>query len=256
VASPQTPISDAVPERTRTGQQVLRWVLPIVAVVALLGVAHGFVSQFLRDLPGWIAHLGVWGPVGFGGLYVMAVIALVPASVLTLAAGALFGVPLGLLIVSLASNIGAAAAFLIARYLAREPVRRWLLSNPKLEAVDRAVEEGGWKLVALLRLSPAVPFNIQNYLYGVTSLRFWPCVLTSWLAMLPGTLLYVVLGDAGRAGLEAAGGSRARTPAEWAVLAVGVAATVALSVYIARLVRRRLGAVPAGRTDADPGRLA
>jgi uncharacterized membrane protein YdjX (TVP38/TMEM64 family) len=160
----------------------------LLGALGLIGLARTWVAPLLQDLPDWIAHLGAWGAVGFCGLYVLAVIALMPASWLTLAAGAVFGVPLGFVLVVLASNVGAAAAFLIARYLAREPLRRWLFRNPRLQAVDQAVNDGGWKLVALLRLSPAVPFNIQNYLYGLTSLRFWPCAFTSFVAMLPGTL--------------------------------------------------------------------
>ena len=92
----------------------------------------------------------------------------------------------------------------------------------------------------MLRLSPAVPFNLQNYLYGLTRIGFRPCVLTSWVAMLPGTLMYVYLGHAGRAGLEAASGGRARSPAEWAILVVGLAATVMVTVYVTRLARKAL----------------
>ena len=117
---------------------------------------------------------------------------------------------MGTIIVSLASTTGAALAFVIARYLARDSVARWVRRSPRFEAIDRAIGEEGWKIVALLRLSPAVPFNLQNYLYGLTKIRFWPCVLTSWAAMLPGTLMYVYLGVVGRAGLEAASGGRAR----------------------------------------------
>src|SRR5687767_14061170 len=100
---------------------------------------------------------------------------------LAVVAGGLFGLVRGTIIVSLASTTTAALAFLIARYLARERVRRMVEHSPKLRAVDAAIGNEGWKVVALLRLSPAVPFNVQNYLYGVTAIRFWPCVLTSWV---------------------------------------------------------------------------
>ena len=118
---------------------------------------------------------------------------------------------------------------------------------PRFEAIDRAVREGGWKIVALLRLSPAVPFTLQNYLYGLTGIRFWPYLLTSWLAMLPGTFLYIYLGHLGRAGVEAASGERSRTPAEWAMMIVGLLATVAATVYITRLRARRCGSDGGGR---------
>ncbi|HZW31908.1 MAG TPA: VTT domain-containing protein, partial [Isosphaeraceae bacterium] len=107
-------------------------------------------------------------------------------------------------------------------------------------------------IVALLRLSPLVPFNLQNYLYGLTAIRFWPCVLTSWVAMLPGTVLYVYLGHAGRAGLEALAGRRGRSPAEWTLLAVGLAATLLVSVYVTALARRAIRRVsPATEPGED-----
>jgi membrane protein DedA with SNARE-associated domain len=143
-------------------------------------------------------------------------------------------------VVSLASTTGAALAFLISRYLARDAIARKLRQSPRFEAIDRAVSAGGWKIVALLRLSPAVPFNLQNYLYGLTGIRFWTCVLTSWLAMLPGTLLYVYLGYASRASVEAAAGGRSRSPAEWAFLIAGLVATLAVTVYVTRLARKAL----------------
>ena len=238
------------------GRAVPTWLCWSAAAVLLCGLVvlgQAVIGPWLRAVPEKIGRLGVWAPVGFALVYVLAVVALAPASVLTLAAGALFGVPRGLVIVSAASTLGAAAAFLIARHLARDRVRRWLLESPRLAAIDRAVRDGGWKLVALLRLSPAVPFNIQNYLYGITDLPFWPCMITSWVAMLPGTLLYVVLGHAGRAGLEAVGGARGRTPAEWLMLAVGVASTLVLTVYLTRLVRARLGPLPVEESEHRRG---
>ncbi len=195
----------------------------------------------LAALGGWLSALGPWGPLVFGLIYAGAVVLMVPGSALTLAGGALFGPVLGTITVSIASNVGAALAFVIARYLGRDAIARKIRANPKFDAIDRAIGEGGWKIVALLRLSPAVPFNIQNYLYGITRIGFWPCVLASWAAMLPGTLLYVSLGHVGRAGLEAASGSgRSRSPAEWALIAVGLLATVAVTVYVTRLARRAM----------------
>ena len=233
----------AHPPGSTTWLRRLFWSLAILFSIGLFWLGQKFAPELTRSLPAWVERMGVWGPLGFGAVYVLAVVLLIPASLLTLAAGALFGVARGMLIVSLASNLGAALAFLIARYLARGRVERWLSGSPRLLAVDQAVDEAGWRLVALLRLSPAVPFNVQNYLYGLTSLCFWPCVLTSWVTMLPGTLLYVMLGQAGRAGLEVAGGQRLRSPAEWALLASGLLATLGLTLFLTRLVGRRLAAL-------------
>lgn len=202
-----------------------------VLVLRALPVEAAFVR--LEDATramGWL------GPVVYGAAYVLAALAFVPGSALTLGAGAIFGPRLGFVVVSLASTTTAAGAFLIARHVARHRVESLARSYPRFQAVDRAITEGGWRVVALLRLSPAMPFSAGNYLFGLTAVSFWPYVFTSWIAMLPGTFLYVYLGYAGRA---AAGGTE-RTPAEWALLGAGLLATVAVTAYVTRLARREM----------------
>jgi uncharacterized membrane protein YdjX (TVP38/TMEM64 family) len=234
-------------------------VVSVAAIgLSLLWIARQLpVGEMIEGLSSWVRGFGVCGPVVYGVIYVAAVVALIPGAALTISAGALFGLVVGTITVSLASTTGAALAFLIARYLARDSVARWVRRYPKFEAIDQAVGEEGWKIVALLRLSPAIPFNLQNYLYGLTRIHFWPCVLTSWATMLPGTLMYVYLGVVGRAGLEAASGGRARTPAEWALIVVGLIATIAVTVYITRVARRAMrehaGIVANGRESRHPG---
>jgi uncharacterized membrane protein YdjX (TVP38/TMEM64 family) len=218
---------------------LVRWASVAAIALSLLLILRSLpVEKLVQQSEAWIESQGPRGPVLFGILYVVAVVLLVPGSALTLAAGALFGLFLGTVIVSLASTTGATLAFLIGRYLARDRVVESVRRHPRLAAVEQAVREGGWKIVALLRLSPAVPFNVQNYLYGVTGIRLGPYVLTSWLAMLPGTFLYVYLGAIGRESVEAAGGPRQRGVAEWAMLIVGLLATLILTVYVARQARR------------------
>jgi uncharacterized membrane protein YdjX (TVP38/TMEM64 family) len=231
--------SDAASSPARVSRREL-WVKGISLGVILLSLVI-----LTRALPWeqWIAEfqdavktLGVWGPLLYGVFYAFAVVLLVPGSLLTLAAGAVFGVLQGTLIVSLASTTGAALAFLIARYFLRHKVQNRIRQSAKLTAVDQAIGQEGWKIVALLRLSPAVPFTLQNYLYGVTAIRFWPCLLTSWIAMLPGTFLYVYLGSLGRQAL--AGGET--TAGEWIARGVGLLATVVVTVFITRLAKKAI----------------
>jgi len=212
-------------------------VLGLLAIVRALPVARGI--ELLRDRAD---GLGPPGMLVFGLAYVMAALLFVPGSALTLAAGAVFGPGWGTLVVSLASTSAAALAFLIARYFAREKVAALARKHPRFHAVDRAIGARGWRIVALLRLSPAMPFSAGNYLYGLTAVRFWPYVAASWLGMLPGTFLYVYLGHAGGAGLSAVGAERGggRSAGEWAMLAVGLAATVVVTVYVTRVARRAL----------------
>jgi uncharacterized membrane protein YdjX (TVP38/TMEM64 family) len=228
----------------------VRWVAIALIVVSTLSVLQLVPMAELIDASRErVASLGLWGPVAFGALYIAATVLLLPGAILTLGAGALFGPILGTATVSVASVSGAALAFLIARYFARARVERLLGDFPKFEAIDRAIGEGGWKIVGMLRLSPAIPFNLSNYLYGLTSIRFWPCVLTSWVAMAPGTFMYVYLGYLAAAGVESAvGSSSAATElGQWALRIVGLAATLGVTVYITRIARRAI----AEQTDIE-----
>jgi uncharacterized membrane protein YdjX (TVP38/TMEM64 family) len=226
------------------------WPMVVFKSVILIGLLIGLLvlarrvslSPLIAAIEGFVRDLGLWGPLVFGLVYVAAVVALVPASALTLAAGTLFGLVVGTVTVSLAATMGAALSFLIARYLARDAVARKLGGDPRFAALDRAIARSGWVIVALTRLSPAVPFALQNYLYGLTDIPFWTYVLTSWVAMLPGTLMYVYLGHIGRASLDAAAGAGGptRTPGEWALLIVGLLATVAVAVFVGLLARRAM----------------
>lgn len=175
----------------------------------------------------------------YGAVYIAAVVLFVPGIILTLGAGFLFGLKWGIVVVSAASTIAAALAFLIARYFARSSVERLARKDPRFEAIDRAIGKQGWKVVALLRLSPLVPFSLSNYLYGLTSVRFGPYVATSWVAMLPATVLYVYLGAAGRT----IGEKTHRSPWEWALLGTGLAATAAVTVLLTRAAKKELGSL-------------
>ena len=218
---------------------VIKWCSIGVIVIALLWTMRSLpIDRAVQAVNAWVESLGFWGPLAFGLVYILATILLLPASALGLAAGAVFGLVVGTITVSLASTIGAGSAFLIARYFAREKMAAIARRNPKFNAVDRAIGEGGWKIVALLRLSPAVPFNVQNYLYGVTRIHFWTCFFTSWIAMMPGTFMYVYLGHVGGQGLAAASGTApSRGIGEWVILGMGLLATVAVTVYVSRVAR-------------------
>lgn len=234
----------------------LRWVrlasvlIIIASLIALVRLLPA--DRLVAMLSSTVEQLGVWGPVLFGAAYVLGAVLFVPGSALTLAAGALFGLWWGTVTVSIASTSAAGASFLIARYLARDSVRRWAGKSPKFTAIDGAIGQRGWKIIALLRLSPAVPFSLGNYLYGLTAIRFWPYVITSWLAMLPGTFMYVYLGYAGRAGIAAAAtDTAARSPGQWALLVIGLLATIVVTVYVTRIARKAVKEHAAMITDSS-----
>lgn len=217
---------------------------PWLVVAAIVGLAVVFLllkpHQHLAAAREWLAQLGPWAPMVFVLLYVVACVLLLPGLALTLAAGALFGLVRGTLLVSLGATLGATAAFLVGRYLARSWVEARLKRFPRFGAVQTAVAREGWKIVLLTRLSPAFPFSLLNYAYGLTRVSLRDYVLASWIGMLPGTVLYVYLGSVSGAVAEAAGSGRQRSPFEWALLGVGLLATLAVTVFVTRVARRAL----------------
>ena len=214
-----------------------RWVLYAAAVVALLlALKYLHVQDLLKAALDWIGKLGPWGPVLFVGLYIVATVLFIPGSVLTLGAGAVFGVVLGSVCVSISATLGATAAFLVGRYLARDAIARKIEKNEKFATIDRAVADEGWKIVFLTRLSPVFPFTLLNYAFGLTRVKLSHYVLASWVGMIPGTVMYVYLGSLVNVG----SGHRQRTTGEWALYGVGLLATVAVTVFVTRVAKKAL----------------
>lgn len=178
------------------------WVKPTVialAVAAVIialrvtGVTEYFSAENIGKLEAKIESLGVWGPVVYICLYIAACLFFLPGLPMTLLAG-VFGAVKGTIYVSIASTIGASAAFLVARYAMRPMVENWAARNPTFQKIDNGVKEQGWRMVMVTRLVPIFPFNFQNYAYGLTKVPFWTYVLVSWVCMLPGTIAYVFAG--------------------------------------------------------------
>jgi uncharacterized membrane protein YdjX (TVP38/TMEM64 family) len=203
-------------------------------------VANFHPQMFLKNTLEWIAGLGAIGPLVFIGIYTMATIAFWPGSILTLGAGIVFGVGLGTVYVFIGAMIGAIAAFLVGRYLARTWVARKLAGNDKFRAIDQAVGRDGLKIVLLTRLSPIFPFNFLNYAFGLTGVSFPDYVLGS-LGILPGTMMYVYLGSlAGNLALIGTATQPTNANLQWALRIIGLLATVAVTVYVTRLAKQAL----------------
>jgi uncharacterized membrane protein YdjX (TVP38/TMEM64 family) len=227
--------SEEVPAR-------LPWAKIAIGAVALIGlVALGRTAgQYVQVFAQWVDGLGVWGPLVFVVGYALAVVAFVPASLLTLAAGAIFGIGAGTAYVFVAAVIGSSLAFLVSRYVARQGIERRLAGNRKFAAIDRAVGRQGRRIVFLLRLSPAFPFNLLNYGLGLTSVRFADYLVAS-LGMLPGTLLFVYSGKAaGDVAALAGGAASAKDVSHYVLLGVGLLATAVVTVLVTRIARRAL----------------
>jgi len=243
VRSPRPTDEEQPAPPPRTG--AWRLVLLLVGVVALAIAARLLgVGALLASARAWIASLGPLAPLAFVAVYAVAVVAMVPGSALTVAAGALFGSVLGVALVSVASTLGAALAFLVSRYFARGAVERWLQSSEQFCRLDALTEAHGAVMVAITRLVPLFPFNLLNYGFGLTRVRFGTYVLWSWLCMLPGTVLYVVGADALTRALR-----EGRVP--WALVAVVAGVAGVLSVLVRR-ARRRLDAPQEVQSSGAP----
>ena len=220
------------------------WLRAVLAVAVIGGLIYAARAAGIAELiPKWLEAIRRLGPAGwfvFVGLYILACVFFVPGSLLTLGAGAVFGVGLGSALVSVGSVCGATISFLIGRFLARDWVFRKASGNPRFAALDAAIGKEGWKIVGLLRLSPVFPFTLLNYLLGVTRVSLRDYVLASWIGMMPGTVMYVYLGSVFGTAL-ASGGARQRTSAEWALYAVGLVATIAVTVWITKIAKAALG---------------
>lgn len=213
-----------------------KWALAALAV-ALLGAAWFFlpVEEWSETFQQWIEGLGPWGWLMFAAVYIVATVLLVPVSVLTIVAGLAFGLAVGFPLVVAAATIGATLAFLVSRHLLHDRVDALVAKRPKFKAVKAAVSEGGWKVVALLRLSPVLPFNLQNYFYGVTDVTLAQYAPATFFGIMPGTLLYVYLGAAGKAASGEGGG-----PLQWTFFAVGLIATLAVAVIVTKKAKAKL----------------
>ena len=246
-------------EPSRGGSSRLKLIVGVVLLAVLIAVSIVFdFGVTLRNALEVIRDMSiVTGALVFMVLYTVTTVFLVPGSILTLAAGAIFGVVKGTVFVSLGSTVGATVAFFIGRYFARDWVSQKIAGRPRFAAIDDAIGREGWKIVGLLRLSPVVPFSLSNYFYGITKVRPVGYVLSSWIGMLPGTLMYVYLGSlAGTlAALGTAGGTGFST-LQWIFYGVGLVATIAVTILITRVARRAVNRAlseTAGASGAGTG---
>jgi uncharacterized membrane protein YdjX (TVP38/TMEM64 family) len=216
------------------------WIFGGIIAVLVLAVTLLPVVDWLQAFLAWVqANPGIsW--IVFILVYVAATVFMLPGSVLTLGAGFLFGLTAGFFVVSAASTLGAACAFLVGRFFVRDWVESKLGDMPRFNALDRAVGERGWLIVGLTRLSPIFPFNLLNYALGVTRVPFWQYVLASWIGMMPGTVLYVYLGSVGQNLTALFSGELPGSEYTQILFYGGLAATLLLTIVITRIATRAL----------------
>lgn len=189
----------------------------------------------------WIQNLGAIAPLAFIALYIFAAIFFIPGTILTLGAGAVFGIVWGSVYVFVGATLGAIAAFLVGRYLARDRVEKRIEGSLKFKTIDEAVAKEGLKIVILTRLSPVFPFTLLNYAFGVTQVALKDYAIGS-VGMIPGILMYVYIGSlaGGLATLGTTELSREAQLAQWGIRIAGLIATVIVTVYVTHIARKAL----------------
>ncbi|MEA5450145.1 TVP38/TMEM64 family protein [Leptolyngbya sp. CCNP1308] len=199
-------------------------------------------QQQLVQALAWIDGLGAIAPLAFILLYIVITVAFVPASIVTLGAGVVFGVVKGSALVFVGAMLGATAAFLVGRYGARSWVDSKIAKNRRFQAVDDAIAQDGRKIIFLLRLSPVFPFNLLNYSLGLSQISLKDYVVGT-VGILPGTIMYVYLGSL-VGNLATLGADSSQPPeaatVQWIIRIVGLVATVAVTLYVTRIARRAL----------------
>jgi uncharacterized membrane protein YdjX (TVP38/TMEM64 family) len=253
MTSPTSPIEEPEeaarePGRTIPYGKIAIAIAAIAALITLGRSAGGMIPVFAE----WVDGLGPLGPIVFILGYAIAVVAFIPGSLLTLAAGAIFGLGEGTLYVFVAATLGATLAFLIARHAARAAIERRLQGDDRFAAIDRAIGKEGLKIVFLLRLSPVFPFNLLNYSLGLTQVRLVDYFVAS-IGMLPGSLLYVYTGKvAGDVAAVVGGQTIEKGAGDWLVLVLGLVATAIVTVFVTRIARRALADATGDGTAEAP----
>ena len=220
----------------------------LAGVIVLAGLA------FVLPLTDWLASGLQWIDANPGIawivyilVYIIATVLLIPGSILTMGAGFLFPLPVGVILVSISSVTGASLAFLIGRFFARDWIAGKISTMQRFSALDRAIGEQGMLIVFLARLSPVFPFNLLNYGLGLTRVRFWHYVLASWIGMLPATILYVYLGTAAKSLVAIVEGDIPTGNSPRYFLIAGLVATIVLVGLITRIATKAL------KTKLDAG---
>ncbi len=244
---------DANAPRQRPAWLRLLAVAAAIAVAAVLvqqsGIFAGGLGDQVQRFDAFFTSLGPWAPGAFVVIWIAVSVLLLPGLPVSIVGGLVFGAVWGTVWTTLGANLGAAAAFLIGRYTARGMVERWVARNRTLQSLDDGVRRHGWRMLMVTRLVPVFPFNLQNYAYGLTDIRFSTYLLVTLPCMLPGTVAYTFAAASAREVILGGGHPEAltRTLLLLAVAAVSFALLSLLPGWI-----RRRGGVDGRAGGLDP----
>uniref|UniRef100_A0A5B6ZB75 VTT domain-containing protein n=1 Tax=Davidia involucrata TaxID=16924 RepID=A0A5B6ZB75_DAVIN len=225
-------------------------------LLLLAAITAAFISlpaeKILKDFLLWVKQdLGPWGPLVLAVAYIPLTVLAVPASVLTLGGGYLFGLPVGFVADSVGATIGATAAFVLGRTIGRSYVISKLKNYPKFQAVAIAIQRSGFKIVLLLRLAPLLPFNMLNYLLSVTPVHLGEYILASWVGMMPITFALVYVGTTLKDLSDVTHGWNELSTTRLVFMVSGFVISVIMMVYITRIAKASLDKALAENAEFD-----
>lgn len=224
-----------------------RYVLPI-PILILLAVIAGFTLGTLdQTLADWAAHLltyvrglGAWGPVVIVITMMIVCVTSLPGAPLTLGCGFLFGVWKGTLIATAGATLGASAAYVLGRTFARNWVKRSISRRARFARLDRATQHHGFTIVLLSRLSPLFPFNLLNYAFSVTAVKFRDYFIATMLGVIPACFVWVYMGTFMKTIAEVATGKVDPSTVKPWVLVLSLVITLIAMVILAYVAKKML----------------
>jgi uncharacterized membrane protein YdjX (TVP38/TMEM64 family) len=225
-------------------------VLALVAGVILWAFRNVEVVDHIHALEHRVAAMGNQALLFFPLLIAACNILMLPGGILAASAGLFFGLWWGATVVLVGNLIGAATAFFISRRFARSWLEPKLMSNPKLRAIDEAVDREGWKIIFFTQLHPVSPTSLLNYLYGFTRIRFWPCMFWIVMGQIPGIFLYVYLGTLTQLGIAVMEGEAQPKTSDYWTWIGGLVTTVIVTVVLGRVALKVLAQAQRAGEDA------
>jgi len=212
-------------------------IVALLIVIAAIIIAFRVlpVADWLRSFQAYVRGLGALGYVVYTVVYALCVVAFVPASILTLGAGAIFGFVGGTIVVVIGATIGATLAFLLARTVMRKRVEAMTAKSAKFRALDRAIASEGTKIVFLVRLAVVFPFTYINYAFGLTAIPLWRYVIATLFGIIPATAAFVFASSAATSAATTSASSITKT----VYIAGGIIAIV-VSILIGRIATRAI----------------
>ncbi|MCY4404080.1 MAG: TVP38/TMEM64 family protein [Candidatus Poribacteria bacterium] len=168
----------------------------IYSLLRYFGITEYIDLNNVYKIKDWVSKFGIVAPLVYIVFYIVATLFFLPGLPITVLSGIAFGPVWGVVYVWIGATIGVSLAFLVGRYAARGLVESWISHNALFQRIDAKVEQEGWRILMFTRLTPIFPFNLQNYAYGLTNIKFPIYVLVSSIFMLPGSIAYVQIGGA------------------------------------------------------------